>query len=279
MIVYENHVMSNPRLPFIFNVTTLVPNGTPVWKGAGNWHENIEIIYIKSGSGFIVIGDRYIPASKGDIIPISSGRLHGMFVSECEMTYYYLIIDRNFFLSNHFDSNNFVFDAPIRNEGFEDLLHRFKSYWDVKSEAVPMRVQHLRSIALELSIGLCERYATYTKSPQGESNLLSCIKKAIGYIKVESNRSISLDEVSNFVGLSKYYFAREFRRITGLSFVTYLNYVRCEKAKELLLLENMSIGEVGRICGFDNQSYFTRTFKECTTYTPKDYRRMKAATD
>ena len=112
MIVYENHVMSNPRLPFIFNVTTLVPNGTPVWKGAGNWHENIEIIYIKSGSGFIVIGDRYIPASKGDIIPISSGRLHGMFVSECEMTYYYLIIDRNFFLSNHFDSNNFVSSVP-----------------------------------------------------------------------------------------------------------------------------------------------------------------------
>ncbi len=267
--------MSDPRLPFIFNVTKLVPRGSFLWKGGGNWHENIEIIYVESGSGFIVIDDRYIPSSEGDIIPISSNRFHGMYVSDCEMTYYYLIIDRNFFLSNHFDSNNFVFDAPIRDDRLRDMLHEFKKYWYDTSDKVPMRIQHLRSIALELAIGLCERYATYSKAPQAESNLLSCIKQAIGYIKVESNRSISLDEVSNFVGLSKYYFAREFRRITGLSFVTYLNYVRCEKAKELLLLENMSVGEVGSVCGFDNHSYFTRTFKEYTGYTPKDYRHAK----
>ena len=198
-----------------------------------------------------------------------------MYVSDSEMTYYYLIIDRNFFLSNHFDSNDFIFNAPIRDEHLENLLKKFKKYWYFNLDSVPMKVQYLRSIALELCLGLCDNYAIYTKKPQTESNLLFCIKKAIGYIKAESERPISLDEISSFVGLSKYYFAREFRRITGLSFVTYLNYVRCEKAKEMLLLDKLSIGEIGRLCGFENQSYFTRTFKEYSGLNPKDYRQKK----
>ena len=278
MVVYEKHLMSDPRLPFIFNVTKLKPTDSFFWEGSGNWHENIEIIYVESGSGYVVIDDIHIKANAGDIIPISANKFHGMYVSEQEMIYYYLIVERNFFLSNHFDSNHFLFDAPIRDDRAEELIIAFKKAWYSTKEEKPMRIQYLRSHALELALILCDRYATHTKSPKSDSNLLLSIKKAIAYIKAESNRAISLDEIASFVGISKYYFAREFRRITGVSFITYLNYVRCEKAKELLLFNTMSIGEIGIACGFDNHSYFTQTFKEYSGMTPKAYRQTNLQT-
>ena len=52
--------------------------------------------------------------------------------------------------------------------------------------------------------------------------------------ELPAQEDLSLDKVADFVGISKYYFAREFRRITGYTFVTHLNMTRCEAAKELL---------------------------------------------
>jgi AraC-like DNA-binding protein len=91
-------------------------------------------------------------------------------------------------------------------------------------------------------------------------------------IRSEVSRDLSLDEVAEFVGLSKYYFAREFRRVTGYTFVTYVNLMRCERAKVLLAQNKLNIGEVGRACGFSNQSYFTRTFRAYTGRLPGVYR-------
>ena len=106
---------------------------------------------------------------------------------------------------------------------------------------------------------------------------MSCIKQAIGLIRSDASRDLSLDEVANFVGLSKYYFAREFRRVTGYTFVSYVNLTRCEKAKALLTQNEMSIGEIGRACGFSNQSYFTRTFRAYTGRLPGVYRDTHAS--
>lgn len=272
---FETHSMSNPRLPFIFDTVHLHPPQFRIWGGNRNWHENIEIVYIESGSGFVSIDDKPMAVSAGDIIPISSNRFHSMSVSEHEMAYCYLIVARGFFLSNFFDSNHFFFDAPIVDEDIEKLIKEFKKYWYSDTIDAPMRVQYLRSLALQLCLTLCDRHAVYSKLPREDSHLLACIKKAIGYISAESARRITLDEIASFVGLSKYYFAREFRRITGSSFVAYLNGLRCEKAKKLLLSDELSIGEICVACGFDNGSYFTRKFKEYSGYTPKDYRKLK----
>ena len=102
--------------------------------------------------------------------------------------------------------------------------------------------------------------------------MLACIKQAIGLIRSQSDHDISLDSISKFVGLSKYYFAREFRRVTGHTFVSYVNLIRCEKAKKLLAENQLRIGDIGRACGFDNQSYFTRTFRLQTGMLPSEYR-------
>lgn len=269
MNVYETHKMRDPRLPFIFHTTTLPPKTPAKYY---NWHENIEIVYVIKGSGSIICGEHHLPVKAGEVIIINPNELHSFYTADQALCYYYFIVDRSFFLANHFDSNYFHFDSKVESVELVKMIERFAYYWGVDKDTEPMRVQYLRAIALEICLFVCS-LAVFNKKPVVESHLLSCIKQAIGYIRAESHREISLDEIACAVGLSKYYFAREFRRITGYSCISYLNNVRCERVKELLLGSVLSIGDIGRECGFLNQSYFSKTFKEYVGCTPGQYRR------
>lgn len=270
MNIYETHTMEDPRVPFIFHDSTFAENRS---SSVYNWHENIEIIYVVSGSGSVLIDGEKIDVSEGDISVINPNRLHGFASQGEKFRYFCLIADRSFFLANYFDSNNFLFSARLRDAEISELMESFARCWRTDKKEMPMRTQRLRGIALNILLALCERHATYNTEQRSESHMMSCIKQAIGYIRAEYSGDISLDDISEFVGVSKYYFAREFRRVTGYSFVSYLNIVRCEKAKELLLEGEQSIGEIGRLCGFDNQSYFSRTFYSHTGKTPCEYRK------
>ena len=97
---------------------------------------------------------------------------------------------------------------------------------------------------------------------------MSCLKQAIGFIQAEHDRDLSLEETANQVGLSKFYFEREFRKVTGYSFVSYVNTVRCERAKALLSQSEQKTGVIGKVCGFSNPSYFISVFKKIRVLRP-----------
>ncbi len=267
---YEMHKLSDPRVPFLFHVDEMKKDEPTI---IAKWHENVEILCIEKGRGFISVDDEFREYSSGDVAVISPNKLHGFRVVDSDMKYMCLIVDRSFFTANHFDSNDFIFSPKIKDAALVSLMEEFKKYHSATSQEEPMRIQHMRSAVLKILLLICEKYASFDKSPKTESHLLSSVKKAIGYVKAESKREISLDEISNFVGLSKFYFTREFRRITGYSFVDYQKNVRCERARELLLASNESIREVGQMFGFENQSYFSRIFKEYSGVTPSEYRK------
>ena len=84
---------------------------------------------------------------------------------------------------------------------------------------------------------------------------------------------MSVDEIADHVKMSKYYFCREFRRETGYTVVRYINNVRAREAERLLKQTDAPVQEIARSCGYENLSYFTRTFKSVTGKTPSETRR------
>jgi AraC-like DNA-binding protein/uncharacterized protein (DUF3820 family) len=84
------------------------------------------------------------------------------------------------------------------------------------------------------------------------------------YIKENLTKKLTLDEIAANVGLSKYYFLRQFKKITGYTVIDYVNIIRCEYAQELLRSEKYKVKEVALLCGFDNFSYFTNVYKKYT---------------
>ena len=270
MSLYETHMLQDKQLPLICRQGLCTVDGPA---DAGNWHENIEIIFVLDGAGTIINHDKHLSVEKDDILVINANCLHA-FSSAAELKYYYLIIDRSFCLSNHLDTNKIRFEAIFRDEEITKILYEIVNELET-DENEPYRVQMIRANLLRLMALLCRRHGILSDEPMTDSHLLSCMKLAIGYLHSESHRDISLEEVAARVGLSKFYFSREFRRVTGYTFLSYVNLIRCEKAKQMLAESNLTIGEIGRACGFDNQSYFSRTFLKRTGMLPSAYRAVQ----
>ena len=83
---------------------------------------------------------------------------------------------------------------------------------------------------------------------------------------------MSLEEIAASTYLSKTYLSSLFKKETGYSISEYINIVRIERSKSLLLEENISIIDIANLCGFEDQSYFTKVFKHIVGITPKKYR-------
>lgn len=268
---YETHVWKNPELPFIFNKVYL---GIHQPISGANWHENVELIYIIDGIGTVGVDGIQIPVKKGDQLMLNSNCLHDISTNET-LSYYYLIVDRSFCIANHFDTNKLLFqiktfqDSIISNL-FENLIQEYET-----QEYATFHIQAIRATVLSLLVQLGRYYSSPTEN-KDEPHLLSCIKQAIGYIRSNSHSSeLTLEDVSQFVGLSKYYFAHKFKQITGYTCIQYINIVKCEKAKSLLSDQQLDINTIGQQCGFNSQSYFTRIFREYTGMSPSMYRQKQ----
>lgn len=267
MSVYEVHKMKDPQLPFIFHPHVKKVRG----EYKTNWHENLEIVCFIEGDGAVMLDSGKIETEAGDTVIINSNSIHG-FIPNKSFEYYCLIVDRSFCIANHFDTNMINFDAHFYDLQVKRHFERLRAEWERPADS-PYRTQAIRAEVLALMAYLCRNHSAATTGEKREPRVLRCIKQAIGYINAEYGRDISLDDVCKFVGLSKYYFVREFHRVTGYTFVAYVNMVRCEKAKVMLADSGFDVGEIGRLCGFVDQSYFTRVFRNYVGISPSKYQK------
>jgi AraC-like DNA-binding protein/ligand-binding sensor protein len=98
------------------------------------------------------------------------------------------------------------------------------------------------------------------------------IARARQYINEHYAEDLSLSEVAQAAHMSTYYFCKQFKKATGLSFTEYLSRVRVEKAKEQLLNPHMRVSEVAYEVGFQSLTHFNRMFKKLNGESPTDYR-------
>jgi AraC-like DNA-binding protein len=270
MAIYEKHTFQSPAIPFIFHPKNV---RTRHEYSGGNWHENIEILSFTEGAGSVRIDGVEYPASVGDIFVINQNRLHE-FSTDREMLYRVLIIDREFFIQNHVNVDELHFSTRFRDEDMHEAIEELCStYTDGGADAwreLAIRAQVLKIITL-----LCKNHSELYDDNLAENEaILLAVKRAIGHIRAEYQRELSLDEISAQVSVSKYHFAREFHRITGYTIVGYVNLTRCEFAKTLLADSKKSMFQISEECGFSEQSYFARIFRKSVGMTPTEYRKM-----
>ena len=98
------------------------------------------------------------------------------------------------------------------------------------------------------------------------------LRKMIRYIKSNYNTKITLEEISEHVGMSKSYVSKIFNEGMGMSISAYVNKTRVEKSKRLLRDTELPIVEIANLTGFEDQSYFTKQFKAETGLSPKEFR-------
>ena len=256
---YETHVMS--ELAIIFHLDKVVEKEECFL----NWHENIEILYFKEGEATVYRNGERLHVRAGDIMILPANCMHG--VASKRVLYDCLIIDRGICLSAGVDTSALTFPSLVRDRNLAALLSAVAEA--KQSTADEYRVCAVRGAVLSLLAYLCRHYAV--KNQERDSRTVEGIKKALRYVRDRIGEPITVDTLAKVAGFSKFHFAREFKRVTSYTVITYLNLIRIEQAKGMLSSGEYTVGETALGCGFNNLSYFSKIFREQTGLTPSEY--------
>jgi two-component system response regulator YesN len=133
-----------------------------------------------------------------------------------------------------------------------------------------MRINNQEDLCAWISTALNE-FIELVYSSQ-DARKVSQIRPAINYMDANYNKPITLADVARASHLSVSRLAHIFKEQMGITIIDYLTSVRIERAKQLLLATDQNCTEICFEVGYNNQSYFTRTFKGFVGMTPLQFR-------
>lgn len=99
------------------------------------------------------------------------------------------------------------------------------------------------------------------------------IRAATNYIKSNyRDNDLSLQVIADKIGTNASYLSRLFYQNIGMTYTDYVSDIRINKAKDLLIENQYSVGQIFEIVGFSNSKYFGKIFKKATGKSPNEYR-------
>lgn len=257
-IIYENHNHVDPELPIIFHLDTLPRVHDQVLM---HYHENIEILYILQGTGIVGCEAKDITVKEGDIVIINSNKLHGIHSTASTLRYYCLIIDKTFCENSHIPIGQILLQDLIQDHHIATAISSIAQEMSIAS---PYYKVAIKSYVLQLLVHLCRDYALVLgESYETRANpKILIVKNTIHYIKQHFLKTLTIEEICQYVGFSKFYLCRVFKEITGQTLLDYINYLRCDHARKLLCSGSYNVSEAAEHSGFNNLSYFSKTYKK-----------------
>lgn len=142
---------------------------------------------------------------------------------------------------------------PAENNKLKEMLLRVKEKLDSKQEIA----KEVKAAAKSLEIAVPEEGMPHN---------------ICRYFSDNSDRIITLEEMSESFGFSKDYFGKLFKSHMGVSFNSFYSAVKIEKAKSLLKTGNYKNYEISDMLGYSTVDYFSKIFKEMTGVTPTQYK-------
>ena len=240
------------------------------------WHatDAITIIFVHSGSGSIVCSEKSYPFRSGTLCLIGYGKYHYTMPDDpAKYDRSKIFISREIFekITSFFPENklknmqdkSFVY-SPVQDSMLSDVENIFKKIFEIDKNYEEFMFV---SAIIELLILLDKFSSDAIMISHGIMN------RAIEYINQNIFKEITIDEICNYLHISKYYFCRQFKKSTGMTVMNYILKTRITLAKDMLLNHNLSITDVSMKCGFSSVSYFCRVFKEDTGVTPLKFKK------
>ena len=156
------------------------------------------------------------------------------------------------------------------HELIRDSIYRLTDEYQ-KTDDHPLRKLTLRCLTDQLLIRLAELPGMRpiekdTKRAHDQDVLL--LRTIHDYLDLHYKETVSLNDAASACHLSEYYFAHSFKRITGSTFLSFLNGYRLEKVRELITTTDDSFTNIALNCGFSTVRMFNRCFLNHFKLTP-----------
>ncbi len=99
------------------------------------------------------------------------------------------------------------------------------------------------------------------------------------HIEQHYHEPLTRESVAKHFYVSPNYLSQLFRKEGRIKFNEYLNHIRLERAKFLLIEYDMKVKEVAHRCGFTDSNYFCRVFRHQTARSPSEYRAQYSSSE
>ena len=240
-----------------------------------HFHNEIELIYFFEGATSIFCDNKKIEGSAGDIFIFMPGQIHS-FIST-EPNKYHLWKLR---CENETDGTDFsrlrTACMPINRdeELYKKLLIIINEFLEEKEEKRPGQAYFFNSFANRI-VGEILRYGTLVNFDKKQDKIskfnTELLTKVNVYIEKNYHEKITISQMAKHCGLSDYYFAHTFKKITGITFFEHLTLFRLNKAINIYAQTQKALTETAYECGFSNTRSFYRLFKKYFAVPPKEY--------
>lgn len=115
----------------------------------------------------------------------------------------------------------------------------------------------------------------HSRGPYKGSELPQTYREVAAYIHTNYHRDLTLDQLAEVAGVSKYHLCNRFPHFFGVTPMDYVRNRRLEQAAELLRTSDLPITGIAARCGFSNVSYFGKVFHKIIGMSPSTYREAR----
>ncbi|MCR5249762.1 MAG: AraC family transcriptional regulator [Lachnospiraceae bacterium] len=253
-----------------------------------HWHSYGEILLVGPGdTNVFKVNQNIYELVPGDLVLIWPMEMHAIIDADREDS---LVIQfSNAFMNSLFD--------------LQRIMHFYRNLHVICINAHPVLASRLGVIAYEMKdiffsdtpdreLRCCmllmefmltldrhrSEFAPELKAEAGNGYTEDILRRMItvtDYIK----NNLTADDLSQatmaeMAGISKDYFSRIFKNVTGMNYNKWLNMIRLEKATELLTLNERTLTEIAMLSGFQSIPSFNRVFRSEKGMSPREYRSL-----
>lgn len=238
-----------------------------------HWHPEAELLILRKGSLLLTLENRKVQLSEGQFILIPSGTVHSGIPEDAH--YECVVFDGNVLSS--------VLQGSTKKKAAEALNHP-------RTDSTPPSLSRLTECLAQKEVGyqaealsfLFSLLTEWIRTPHTDTaahqrtelrkSRLVSFEKAVLFLQEHYREQITLKDLSEAAGLSENYFGEYFKNVTGKTPFQYLNEYRIERAAERLRGSDLSVTDISLECGFNDLSYFIKTFRKAYGISPNRYR-------
>lgn len=256
-----------------------------------HWHDELEAAVVVEGTMDLAVGTQRLTIGRGGGFFVNSGVLHAAWDVERSGCCLHSAVFHPRLIGGSRDSifwQNYV--QPLLAPGapqyvcfgpsetwHREALQTVEDAWQSCVREPDGYDLLVREAVSRLALLLTRHCPARARGPSEKAlREESRVKQMLQFIEEQYASELNTALIAESAGVSESECLRCFRHVLGIPPIQYLRQFRVQKAEELLRAADWSVAEIGAQCGFQDASYFTKTFRDLKGVTPSEYRRRAA---
>jgi len=244
----------------------------PEYAHSGDCHPFWELLYVDRGLVRIRLGEPEHALSQGDFVLIAPRQSHSVLPTNTGALFY---------VTAHFETNleglaelgNEVLRAD--EEGRRLLIALLREKQSGLPASEPLALSYLAQFLIQALRGVTSTRAAVSLPTFFQANAeRATVDKAVDFMRRRFHDRLTLEEIAGAAGVSNSRLAHLFKRKMGVPVMGYLQNLRIQYAKTLLLESAYNVSEIAQLSGYSSVHLFSRRFKKLVFIPPSQYAKM-----